>query len=155
MSKRESSGLVRKYRDATDHDVVRGLLSSYEKAGLSADVFLDDLTLPESEREVFPVGLVHESPKGDVDAALTGSPGLIVLPFVDPQAVKPRDRLAVMMALIEATEHEMLARRLLNLNVFPTPAVLGLAEGLKTRGFICCDWFYRSPYVRQFREKLM
>ena len=35
------------------------------------------------------------------------------------------------------------------------PAVVRLAEGLKTRGSIYCDWFYRSPYVRQFRQKLM
>ena len=61
----------------------------------------------------------------------------------------------MLMALMEAAEHEMVERRILNLNMFRTGAVARMVKELKGRGFIHCDWFYRIPQVGRVRGKLM
>ena len=64
-----------------------------------------------------------------------GSLALNVWPLVDTKSVRGKDRLPVLMALVEAAEDGMLERGILNLNMFPMSAVARMTKKLKGRGF--------------------
>ena len=91
-------GQIRAYCPATDREALRELLSTVGALGVPLEEAIDVWD------ELCPVPLVHEDRDRKVNMALLGCPGLNVWPLVDTKSVRGKDRLPVLMALVEAAE---------------------------------------------------